>query len=107
MSTSHPENEGSKGKGDPHTFSQDIQVANLSARVPEKVARGVFSTGVLVLQGQTEFVLDFVLRMNQPHQAVARVVLPINLVPQLIEALRTNIDLYTRNFGPPPAMPMP
>jgi hypothetical protein len=108
MSTNPPGgNEGNPGKKDPHTFSQDIQVANLSARVPEKVARGVFSTGVLVLQGQTEFVLDFVLRMNQPHQVVARVVLPINLVPQLIEALRTNIEHYTKTFGPPPALPTP
>jgi hypothetical protein len=49
---SHPENEG-KGKNDPHTYSQDFQLANLSARVPEKVARGVFSTGALVLQGAT------------------------------------------------------
>ena len=48
---SQPGNEGNKGKGDPHTFSQDFQFANVSARVPEKVARGVFSTGVLVLQG--------------------------------------------------------
>jgi hypothetical protein len=109
MSTpSHPENEGSKGKGHPHTFSQDIQIANLSARVPERVARGVFSTGVLVLQGPTEFVLDFVLRMNQPHQIVARVVLPINLIPQLIEALKVNLENYKRTFGSaPPPLPMP
>jgi hypothetical protein len=107
---SHPEPDGGKGKpkGDPHTISQDFQIANLSARVPEKVARGVFSTGVLVLQGATEFVLDFVLRMNQPHQVAARVVLPLNLVPQLIEALKTNLENYRTTFGsPPPALPMP
>src|SRR5262249_15253202 len=108
MSTpSGAENEGGKPK-DPHTFSQDFQIANLSARVPEKVARGVFSTGVLVLHGATEFVLDFVLRMNQPHQVVARVVLPLNLVPQLIEAMKINLEKYRQQFGaPPPAMPMP
>ncbi len=109
MSTpANPENEGSKGKGDPHTFSQDFQIANIGARVPEKVARGVFSTGVLVLHGATEFVLDFILRMNQPHQVVARVVLPLNLVPQLIEAMKINLEKYRQTFGaPPPAMPMP
>ena len=73
---SHPENPKDPG------FSQQIQHSHLSARVPEKVARGVFSTGALVLQGASEFVLDFILRMNQPHQVVARVVMPNHLVPQ-------------------------
>src|SRR3954447_24666127 len=105
---SPPDNEGGKGKGEPHTFSQDIKIANLSARVPEKVARGVFCTGVLVLQGATEFVLDFILRMNQPHQVAARVVLPLNLVPQLIEVLKANLDNYRKTFGnAPPALPTP
>jgi Protein of unknown function (DUF3467) len=106
MSTpGHPENEGPKSKD---TFSQDFQIASLSARVPEKVARGVFSTGVLVLQGATEFVLDFVLRMNKPHQVVARVVLPMNLVPQFIEALKVNLENYRKTYGAtPPALPTP
>jgi hypothetical protein len=98
-------NEG--GKGDPPTFSQDFQIANVSARVPEKVARGVFSTGVFVLQGQTEFTLDFVLRMNQPHQLVARVFLPLTLVPHLIETLKANLEKYRQSFGTVPSMPMP
>ena len=104
--SSHPENEGHGNKDRAHTFSQDFQFANLSARVPEKVARGVFSTGVLVLQGNSEFVLDFVLRMNQPHQVAARVVLPIVLMPQFIEALKGNLEKYRQTFGTaPPSMP--
>jgi hypothetical protein len=104
---SQPENEGNKGKNNPQTYSQDFQIANVSARVPEKVARGVFSTGALILQGATEFVLDFVLRMNQPQQVVARVVLPIPIVPQFIDALGANLDNYRKTFGPPPALPVP
>src|SRR5882762_9058026 len=104
----NPGNEGNKGKGDPHTFSQDFQIANLSARVPEKVARGIFTTGVLVIQGATEFVLDFVLRMNQPHQVASRVILPINLLPRLIDALKANLHNYRTTLeAPPPSMPMP
>src|SRR5438552_12733224 len=108
MSTpSHPENEGKK-PNDPQTIVQEFQHGNVGARVPEKVSRGVFSTGVLVLQGASEFVLDFLLRMNQPHQVVARVVLPMNLVPQFIEVLRTNLDNYRKTFGnAPPPLPQP
>jgi hypothetical protein len=107
MSTpSQPENEGPKPPSDPNTVVQEFQHSAIGARVPEKVARGVFSTGALVLQGATEFVLDFVLRMNQPHQVVARVVMGHHLVPQFIEALRTNLENYRRAFGnPPPAVP--
>jgi hypothetical protein len=95
--------------GDPQTFTQEFQFGNLGARVPEKVARGVFATGALVIQGATEFVLDFLLRMNQPHQVVARVILPINLVPQLIDALKVNLENYRKTHGtaptPPPQAP--
>src|SRR5947209_14449926 len=101
-----PENPDNKDT--PQAFSQDFQMSNISARVPEKVARGVFATGALVLQGNSEFVLDFLLRMNQPHQVVARVILPINLVPRLIDALKSNLENYRQTFGsPPPALPAP
>jgi hypothetical protein len=90
--------------GDPsQPFTQELQFSNLSARVPEKVARGVFATGAFVLQAQTEFAIDFVLRMNQPHQVVARVFLPISLVPRIIDTLKVNLDKYRQTHGPAPA----
>src|SRR5438132_8017496 len=91
-----PGNQPPKDGSDPQTFTQEFQFSNIGARVPEHVARGVFSTGVLVIQGATEFALDFLLRMNQPHQVVARVFLPIGLVPQLIDTLRTNLENYRK-----------
>jgi hypothetical protein len=101
---SNPEDQ-SKGPNEP--FSQEVQHTHVSARVPEKVGRGVFSTGVMILQGSHEFVLDFALRMASPHQIVARVVLPISLVPSLIAAMRDNLAGYQSRFGPPPALPAP
>jgi Protein of unknown function (DUF3467) len=94
-------------KGSPEPFSQEVQHSHVSARVPEKVGRGVFSTGVMILQGQHEFVLDFALRMAQPHQIVARVVLPHSLIPAFLAALRDNLAGYQSKFGPPPALPTP
>src|SRR5947209_11397812 len=102
-----PPGEGAQPPNDPGSFTQEIQHQQISARVPEKVSRGVFSTGALILQGPYEFVLDFVLRMNQPQQIVARVILPLQLMPNLILALRENLNNYQAKFGPPPALPMP
>jgi hypothetical protein len=84
-----------------------VQHSQVSARVPERVGRGVFSTGAMVFQGAHEFVIDFVLRMANPHQVVARVVLPISIVPSVIGALRENLGNYQAKFGPPPALPVP
>lgn len=92
-------------RGEPNAFTQEIQHTAISARVPDKVSRGVFSTGVLVFQGQHEFVLDFLLRMAQPHQIVARVVLPISILPSVIAALRDNLGKYQSKFGTPMALP--
>jgi hypothetical protein len=91
----------------PACFTQEIQHPQVSARVPEKVGRGVFSTGAMVLQGPNEFVLDFVLNLAPPHQLVARVVLPPTVMPSLIAALRENLANYQAKFGPPPVLPVP
>ena len=105
MSAEHPENhpEGSKPP-EPGPFTQQVQHQNIGARVPEKVARGVFSNGVLVVQGPQEFALDFMLRMAKPHQLVARVILPPSNLPGLIGALTENLNRYQSVFGPVPGL---
>jgi hypothetical protein len=88
-------------------FTQEVQHSQVSARVPEKVGRGVFSTGIMVLQGPNEFVIDFVLSLAHPAQIVARVVLPPGIMPNVIAALRENLAHYQAKFGPPSAVPVP
>ncbi len=88
-------------------FSQQVQHVPVSARVPEHVARGVFSTGVLVQTGRHEFIFDFLLMLARPHQVVARVVMPFAVIPSFITALRQNLDIYTQQFGPPQPLPKP
>src|SRR5262249_54855180 len=77
--------------------------------VPEKVAHGVFSNGVVIVQGPHEFILDFMLRMSRPHLLAARVILPPGVVPGLINAVRQNLETYQGRFGrlPPPPPPPP
>jgi hypothetical protein len=106
-SESHPPDDNPKPPGEPGTYSQEIQHAQISARVPEKVSKGVFSTGAMVFQGQHEFVIDFVLRMAQPNMIAARVILPLSIMGSVLAALRENLGNYTSKFGPPPALPMP
>lgn len=80
---------------------------HISARVPENVSRGTFSTGVLVMTGASEFILDFIQNLGQPAQVAARIVMPHATVPQFIQALTTNLELYKKQFGEPPELPKP
>jgi len=77
----------------------------LRARVPDHVARGEISTGVIVVTGATEFLLDFVRNLPRPNAVVSRVVLPHTVMPQFIEALAKNIELYRQRYGELPGMP--
>lgn len=96
-----------KDKENNNLITGQVKHPQLSARVPEHVSRGVFSTGVIVMTGQTEFVLDFVLRMAHPQQIVSRVVLPLAVIPQVIAAVRDNIGKYQNRFGEIPSQPNP
>ena len=80
-------------------FDQSERMPALRARVPEHVAAGQISTGVIVVTGATEFILDFVRNLPRPNMIVARVVLPHTVMPQFTEALTTNINLYRQRFG--------
>lgn len=71
----------------------------IRARVPEHVSGGAFSTGVIVMTAQSEFILDFVQNLGRPHQIVARVVMPHAVLPQLVDALHRNMDLYRQRWG--------
>lgn len=94
-------------KPDSNFYSQQIRHQQISAIVPEGVAHGTFSTGVIVLTGANEFVLDFLVRMSRPHQVAARVILPIAVVPSTINAIRENVKRYEDAFGAIPPLPKP
>ena len=51
--------------------TQEIQHHPVSARVPEEIGKGVFCTGVMVMQTREEFVIDFLSTMMQPAQIAA------------------------------------
>jgi hypothetical protein len=77
----------------------------MRARIPDHVARGEVSTGVIVVTGGTEYVLDFVRNLPRPNAVVARVVLPHMVMPQFIEALAANIELFRNRYGELPGAP--
>jgi hypothetical protein len=79
----------------------------VSARVPERVGRGVYTTGQLVLDTPKEFVIDFLQGLTRPFQVAARVVVTPATMSEFAAALQTNLENYTRTFGPPPPMPVP
>jgi hypothetical protein len=104
-----PENPDENQSDQPQ--SQEVRHTHVGALVPAHVATGIFSTGAVVLQGQHEFIVDFLLRMQQPQQVAARVVLPPMVVSQFIQALQENIRKHEDRFGeillPTPPVPDP
>jgi hypothetical protein len=107
MSSTPDDSSSRHPPGDSGLFSQEVQHASVSARVPEKVGRGVFATGAMAQQAAHEFILDFVQAVVQPRQVVARVVLAPAVLHALIQALRENLAHYQAQFGPPPALRPP
>lgn len=95
---------GNPGEGSGHQ-SEQVRVQHLSARVPERVSRGAFSTGAIVMTGGTEFIVDFIQNLGTPPSVAARVIMPHACLPQFIEALRKNLDIYRQRFGEPPLLP--
>ena len=64
-------------------------------------------TGQVILDSPKEFVIDFLQGLTRPYQVVSRVVLTPQTVNELAEAMQQNLDMYTKNFGPPPPVPGP
>jgi hypothetical protein len=91
----HPEHQ----PNDP-SHTEQVRMQHVTARVPDRVSRGVFSTGVIVMTGGTEFILDFLQALGKPRQVATRIVMPHAAMPQFIDALRKNLEMYTQRFGP-------
>lgn len=102
--TNHPV---SPRPDDDKPFSQKVHHQPVSARVPEKVARGVFSTGQLVLDSPKEFCIDFLFGLARPYQVAARVIVAPQTMGELANALEQNLGLYQQNFGAAPSAPTP
>jgi hypothetical protein len=89
----------------PH--SDTFNHAPVAARVPEKVAKGLFCTGQVIFDSPKEFVIDFLQGLTRPYQVISRVVLTPQTVAELADALNKNVEMYTKQFGPPPPVPGP
>jgi hypothetical protein len=91
----------------PEAITQQVHYSQISARVPDKMSRGVFATNALVLTGNQELVCDFLLRMVPPYQLAARVVLPYTALAPMVKAISENVDNHRTRFGAPAAVPPP
>src|SRR5436309_14806484 len=101
---------GPGGPGQPNkegTFSQEFRHQPVSARVPERLSEGVLSTGVLVLDGPNEFVLNFMQALTRPFRVASPIVLSAPVMKQLVVAVRDYIARYEQRFGSIPPLPKP
>lgn len=81
-------------------ISDEINNQPLSARVPEAVGRGIFSTGTIVTLGAHELLLDFLLTLGRPHHLAARVVLPHAVAAMTANLLQRGMESYEKHFAP-------
>lgn len=102
-----PDPGGPQPQGSSGVFSQPFQNQPVAARVPEKVAKGIFTTGILVQDGPHEFVLDFLQALSRPPQIAARVILTHSVMDALVRTLGDNLNKYIQQFGPPAPLPKP
>jgi hypothetical protein len=72
-----------------------VTLRPVSALVPEQVSRGVFSTGVIAITGNTEFILDFVLVVGTPSTVVSRVICTHEALRRIVAAIRRNVEAFT------------
>ena len=91
----------------PEQITQAVQYSQISARVPDKLNRGVFATNALVLTGNQELVCDFLLRMVPPFLLAARVVVPFTALAPMVKAISENLDNFRARFGVPTPLPAP
>ncbi len=57
------------------------------------------------MTGPSEYVVDFLQTIGRPHRVARRVIVPHPVMPQFIDALNTNLDLYKSRFGEPATPP--
>ena len=76
-----------------------VTLRPVSALVPEQVSRGVFSTGVIAITGNTEFVLDFVLVVGAPSTVVSRVICTHVALRRIVSAIRRNVEAFNARVG--------
>jgi hypothetical protein len=91
----------------PDAITQQVHYSQISARVPDRISRGVFATNALVLAGNQELVCDFLLRMVPPFLLAARVVLPYTALGPVVKAISENLENRNARFGAPTALPTP
>ncbi len=80
--------------------SGSVQANSVAARVSERASRGVFSTGVIILTGGNEFIVDFVQNLGSPTTVVSRVVIPHGAMGRIIDAIERNVEGHEDRFGP-------
>lgn len=107
MSEATPESPQPNPPKPPEQITQAVQYSQISARVPDKINRGVFATNALVLTGGQELVCDFLLRMVPPFMLAARVVIPYTALAPMVKAIGENIENFRARFGAPTPLPAP
>ena len=88
------------GENEEGARAGSVQANTVAARVAEEASRGVFATGVVLLTGGSEFIVDFVQNLGAPATVVSRMIIPPNSMGRIIDAIERNVEGYEDRFGP-------
>src|SRR2546421_11897201 len=80
---------------------------HFAARVPERVARGVYTSAQVLIEAPKEIMIDFLMGLTRPFNVVSRVIVTPQTLSEFINALERNLDGYIQAYGPPPTPPIP
>lgn len=75
-------------------MEQQIQI-----KAEDKILRGVYCNTMQVAHTKEEFILDFINIVPPAGQFVSRVITSPAHLKRIVNALKTNLELYEKSFG--------
>ena len=85
---------------------QTIKIKSGESAVPlsrvvtlPETAKGVYTNFAVIKHTSKEFIVDFILHIEEDAQLVARVIMSPSQVRSFLNALKTNVERYEMNFG--------
>jgi len=79
--------------------SKDVAVPITRLMTLPETAKGVYTNFALIKHTPKEFIIDFILHIEEDAQLVSRVIMSPSQARSFLNALKINVERYEVNFG--------